>query len=118
MLAVLVAIFQEPLKQAVGVSAPAEKSSYRSCDDLPSINLSSSWHDADDFVETDWSTSTKPTLHILPTASCPRISYFKKNTALLDNQMEHTKFGNENTHRLMNGLSLTMYSRSTVPNYS
>ena len=94
----LVAIFHERSKQNVGISAASQKSSYRSLDDFSPISLSSSWYDADDFVETDWSTSAEPTLHILPVAKCPRISYFKKNTALADNQTEHSKFGNEDTH--------------------
>ncbi|KAJ3799089.1 golgi-body localization protein domain-containing protein [Lentinula aff. detonsa] len=99
----LVAIFKEPLKQAVGISAPPQKSSYRAREDLPIIDLSSSWYNMDDLVETDWSTSTEPTLHILPVASCPRISYYKKNTALVDNQMERSKFGKEHTHQCLLG---------------
>ncbi|KIK68037.1 hypothetical protein GYMLUDRAFT_238205 [Collybiopsis luxurians FD-317 M1] len=87
----LVAIFQEPGKQSVGISATSQKSSYRSLDDFSPISLSSSWYDTDDFVETDWSTSAEPTLHILPVAKCPRISYFKKNTALMDNQTERRR---------------------------
>ncbi|KAJ3853573.1 golgi-body localization protein domain-containing protein [Lentinula lateritia] len=99
----LVAIFKEPLKQSVGVSVPSQRSSYRAREDLPSIELTSLWHNVDDFVETDWSTSIEPNLHILPVASCPRISYFKKNTALVDNPMECSKFGNEHTHQCLLG---------------
>ncbi|KAJ3774447.1 golgi-body localization protein domain-containing protein [Lentinula raphanica] len=99
----LVAIFKEPLKQAVGVSTPPQKSSYRARDDLPTTDLSSSWYNIDDLVETDWSTSIEPTLHILPVASCPRINYSKKNTALVDNQMERSKFGTEDTHQCLLG---------------
>ncbi|KAF5390524.1 hypothetical protein D9757_002702 [Collybiopsis confluens] len=99
----LVAIFKEPGKQAVGISASADRSDYRALDDFPPIPLSSFWHDADDFVETDWSTTADPVLHILPVAKCPRISYFKKNTASNDNQTERSKFGNENTHQCFLG---------------
>ncbi|EEB98212.1 hypothetical protein MPER_02324, partial [Moniliophthora perniciosa FA553] len=98
----LLATFPEPEKQGIDVATPPHKSNYRTLSDIPPADLESPWHDMDDFIETDW----VPTLdagnasfHLLPIASCPRFAYFKKNSALLDDTTQSSKFGNEDTHQ-------------------
>jgi hypothetical protein len=99
----MLATFDEDLRQAVQMTAPPERSSYRAHKGLPAIELSSSWYDADDFVETDWSPSDRPTLHLIPVATCPHFTYFKRNSAVLGNTSERSKFGVEQSHTCLLG---------------
>lgn len=98
----MLATFEEPLKQAVPVTAPQQRSNYRARDDIPETELSSPWYDADDFIETDWSSCTTPTLHFLPVAALPRFAYFKRNSATSDSTGT-SKFGLERSHNCLLG---------------
>uniref|UniRef100_A0A0W0FJY9 Uncharacterized protein n=1 Tax=Moniliophthora roreri TaxID=221103 RepID=A0A0W0FJY9_MONRR len=98
----LLATFPEPEKQDIDVVTPPHKSNYRTLADIPTTDPESPWHDMDDFIETDWvptSDANNASFHLLPIASCPRFAYFKKNSALLDDTMQSSKFGNEDTHQ-------------------
>lgn len=97
----LLATFMEPLKQAVPVSSPSHRSNYRARDNLPSTDPGSIWIDGDDFVETDWTSTVPPTVHLLPVAACPSFTYIKRDFSASDNNLEHlerSKFGSEDTH--------------------
>ena len=100
---VMLATFDEELRQAVQMTAPSQRSNYRAHKGLPATELSSAWHDANDFVETDWSPSDNPSLHLLPVVTCPHFTYFKRNSALLGNTAERSKFGVEKSHTCLLG---------------
>jgi hypothetical protein len=102
-LRLLLAIFHEPLKQSVPVPSLAQRRDYWSRKNLPAIDPQSCWVDPDDFVETDYSPSTKPVLHLLPVAACPHFTYFKRSADTSDNALETTKFGAEDTHTCLIG---------------
>jgi hypothetical protein len=93
----MLATFTEPLKQSVPV-ASSERSNHRTRPDLPAVDSASKWIDSDDFVETDWLPSTRPTVYLLPVVACPRITYFKRNSKAQKAQEHSTKFGAEDTH--------------------
>lgn len=93
----LLATFPEPMKYQVPVASSPETSTYRTRNDLPSLDLASEWYDADDFIELDWSSTERPDLHILPVVSCPCFMYFRKNSQEVDGG----KFGDEQTHRCL-----------------
>lgn len=95
----LLAIFQEPLKSRVPLDPSRVETNYRNKDNIPEIEAGSPWIDMDDFVDWEWTPSGTPALHFLPAASCPRFTYFKRaylNT--MKDRVEHTKFGDEDTH--------------------
>ncbi|KAK7060550.1 Protein SABRE [Paramarasmius palmivorus] len=98
----LLATFPEPEKQDIEITNPPHKSNYRSLTDLPTTEPDSPWNDMDDFIETDWVPTLdagEPSFHLLPMASCPRFTYFKKNSAILEDSTQRSKFGNESTHK-------------------
>lgn len=99
----MLATFDEDLRQAVQMAASPHRSNYSAHKNLPTIDLSSAWHDADDFVETDWSPSDNPSLHLLPVATCPHFTYFKRNSAIQGNTAESSKFGVEKSHNCLLG---------------
>jgi hypothetical protein len=99
----MLAIFHEPLKKLVEVTSPPLRSNYRTRNDLPIIDPSSAWIDGHDFVETDWTPSVTPTVHFLPIAVCPRLTYFKHSSKTSATQVERSKFGAEDTHICLSG---------------
>jgi hypothetical protein len=99
----MMAIFIEPLKQSVDVTSSGQSSSYRMRDDLPVVESSSPWFDIDDFVETDWVPPVTPTLHLLPTVACSRITYFKRNSTSSESPTVTSKFGVESSHSCLLG---------------
>ncbi|KAF5344064.1 hypothetical protein D9758_008855 [Tetrapyrgos nigripes] len=105
----IVATFPDPLKKSVELqNQQPGRSNYRSRNDFSSIEQVSAWHDSNDFVEIDWSSSAQPELHILPVASCPRFAYFKRNLAAVDQDEDTSKFGNEDTHQCVLGTEPTV----------
>ncbi|KAH7921808.1 hypothetical protein BV22DRAFT_1114199 [Leucogyrophana mollusca] len=99
----MLATFSEPLKQAVPVSPPDNTGNYRTrLRPVPS-DVSPPWLDLDDFVETDWSSSSMPDIHFVPALSCPQLTYFKKNIRSSNNHAETSKFGAEETHTCLLG---------------
>ncbi|KAG6854824.1 hypothetical protein C0991_012014 [Blastosporella zonata] len=101
----LLAIFKEPLLQDVEMIAPPQRSNYRAHKHLPTTPCVSVWFDSADFVETDWSPSTEPKLHLLPVVTCPQFTYFKKNSVLPHNTTLLSKFGSEGSHSCLLGKS-------------
>ncbi|KAH7914213.1 golgi-body localization protein domain-containing protein [Hygrophoropsis aurantiaca] len=99
----MLATFSEPLKQAVPVSPPDNTGNYRTRLGLAPSDVPSPWLDLDDFIETDWSSSSVPNIHLVPALSCPQLTYFKKNVKSSANQAETSKFGTEETHACLLG---------------
>jgi hypothetical protein len=99
----MLAIFLEPLKKSVPVTSPPLRSNYRTRNDLPKKDSPSTWNDSDDFIETDWTPSTVPTVHFLPVMACYRFTYFKRNSSAPGNQVETSKFGTEGSHKCLLG---------------
>ncbi|KAG5725006.1 UPF0648 protein C3H5.09c [Termitomyces sp. T112] len=104
----LLAIFKEPLRQEIGMIAPPQRSNYRAHKNLPTIPSASVWFDTCDFVETDWSSSAEPRLHLLPLVTCPQFTYFKRNSVLPHNSTLSSKFGSEGSHSCLLGKSLSV----------
>ncbi|KAF9485263.1 hypothetical protein BDN70DRAFT_871269 [Pholiota conissans] len=98
----LLAIFQEPMKQNIDMTAPSQKSNYRKHTDLPITPPSSIWYDLGDFQELDWSPPDHCTLHLLPLAACPHFTYFKRNETLSGSH-QASKFGSEHSHMCLLG---------------
>ncbi|TCD68203.1 hypothetical protein EIP91_011375 [Steccherinum ochraceum] len=101
----LLAIFSDPLKEAVPLECSPIGSAYRNRENIPVIGPDSPWIDLDDFVETDWSAPGIPILHLLPVMSCPRFTYFRhaSKAAANENRVEVSKFDNEDTHLCLLG---------------
>lgn len=98
----LLATFSEPMKQTVQMTAPPQRGNYRNHTNLTTTSSSSIWHDLNDFVELDWSPSDNPSLHLLPLATCPQFTYFKRKEALAENKRT-SKFGTEHSHMCLLG---------------
>ena len=114
----MLATFDEDLRQAVRMAAaPPQRSSYRAHKGLPTTESSSPWHDDDDFVETDWSPSDNPSLHLLPVATCPHFAYFKRNSAITGNTTERSKFGVEKSHTCLLGEEPCGYTSFSSDNW-
>lgn len=94
----MLATFHEPLKQNVQITASTQRSNYRNHVDLPITASTSTWYDLEDFVELDWLSSSPPVLHLLPLATCPHFTYFKRNTSLPGVSPQTSKFGSECSH--------------------
>lgn len=95
----LMAIFSDSLKQHVPIEASHMESTYRTRQDIPTIDMNSPWADMDDFRDSDWNPPSTPVLHALPMVSCPRFTYFKRLFAsATQDKVESTKFGEENSH--------------------
>ncbi|KAG2156152.1 golgi-body localization protein domain-containing protein [Suillus clintonianus] len=102
----MLATFSEPLKQAIPLSFEGDRDANNSTRPLPT-SVPSDWIDADDFVETDWSSKHEPDIQLLPLLLCSRLTYFKKNVT--SGPMEGSKFGVEDTHTCLLG------SEASVP---
>ncbi|KAG2141789.1 golgi-body localization protein domain-containing protein [Suillus bovinus] len=96
----MLATFSEPLKQAIPLSFECDQNANNSTKPSP-ISTPSDWIDADDFVETDWSSKHEPDIQLLPLLLCSRLTYFKKNAT--SGAMEGSKFGVEDTHTCLLG---------------
>jgi len=100
----IMAVFKEPAKRSVSMEVPsAEQRNYMNWTDLPVEDESSPWIDNDDFVELGWLPTERPSVHILPIMTCPRVVYFKRNAANQDSDKYKSKFGNEETHKCLLG---------------
>jgi len=99
----MLSIFGDSLKKSVQITSPPQRCAYRTRDDLPSVDLESCWFDSDDFMDMDWIPSTKPMLHLLPIAACPRFTYFKQSASVTASQSDFSKFGAEDTHTCLLG---------------
>ena len=95
----MLATFGEDLRQAVQITAPPpQRSNYRAHKGLHTTDRLSPWYDDDDFIEIDWSSLDHPSLHLLPVVTCPHFTYFKRNSAILGDTAERSKFGVEKSH--------------------
>lgn len=93
------ATFKEPLKSQVSIDTSRVKGGYRLREKILATSLDSPWYDPDDFVELDWTSKARPTLHVLPIAQCPQFTYRKRNpTSSIPNSHISSKFGKEPTH--------------------
>lgn len=99
----VLATFSEPLRSKVQMTSPQQRSNYRAHQNLPITDPSSYWSDKDDFVETDWTSSLTPKLHLLPVVACPHFTYFKRNSTAPGNTTDASKFGVEDTHTCLLG---------------
>ncbi|KZT20386.1 hypothetical protein NEOLEDRAFT_1122781 [Neolentinus lepideus HHB14362 ss-1] len=92
------ATFKEPLKQSVPMEKSHNGSKFQ-VHDKTMPDTPSAWTDDNDYVETDWISSGTPTVHLFPTASCPRFTYFKSaSKATHPSYASRSKFGYEDTH--------------------
>jgi len=98
----LLATFSESMKQNVQMTAPPQRGNYRNHTNLTTTSSSSIWHDLDDFVELGWSPIDNPSLHLLPLATCPHFTYFKRKEVLSKSQRT-SKFGTEHSHMCLLG---------------
>jgi hypothetical protein len=98
----LLATFSESMKQNVQMTAPPQRGNYRNHTNLTTTSSSSLWHDLDDFVELDWSPIDNPSLHLLPFATCPHFTYFKRKEGPFKSQRT-SKFGTEHSHMCLLG---------------
>lgn len=95
----VLAIFQEPLKQRVPMESSQVESTYRTREGIPVTESNSDWIDMDDFMDTNWMPDSEPILHHLLAGSCPRFTYFKRAfTNTMKDRVDHTKFGDEDSH--------------------
>lgn len=99
----LLATFAEPLRESIEMTAPPQRSNYRAHQNIHSTAPSSPWHNEDDFIEIDWSPSVRPNLHLLPVMTCPYFTYFKRNSAAMENATGASKFGLEQSHTCLIG---------------
>jgi hypothetical protein len=125
-LRVLLATFEDPLKETVPMDATAQSSNYRAGRDIPTMDPGSVWVDIDDFVETDWAPQSVDTVHLLPAATCPQFTYFKRDKEAPKTKtrpgIDGTKFGDEDTHTCFLGtdacqchlLSLFIHAKTFV----
>jgi hypothetical protein len=106
-LRVLLAVFDDPLKESVPMDATSQSSNYRAPREMPIMNNNSVWVDIDDFVETDWAPPSVDTVHLLPAATCPQFTYFKRNQepsrVNRNSNIHGSKFGDEDTHTCFMG---------------
>ncbi|KAJ7507924.1 golgi-body localization protein domain-containing protein [Mycena galericulata] len=95
----MLATFSDPLKidVGVGVDSTPQRSNYRTLSDLPPLPVGSTWIDGDDFIELDWTPPSTPSLHLLPVATCPRFTYYRRSETTRQ-QEDCSKFGLEITH--------------------
>lgn len=107
----VLAIFKEPLKREISIAGPSLTSAYLKNTDLPQTSFTSPWYSIHDFVELDWTSSSEPTLHFLPLATCPRFAYFKRNAAKTGHKRDN-KFGVEPTHYCLLGEEPCKYLRT------
>jgi hypothetical protein len=112
----MLATFPEPLKQNVQITASSQRSNYRNHVNLPITASTSTWYDLEDFVELDWLSSSPPVLHLLPLATSPHFTYFKRNTSLPGLSPHTSKFGSEHSHICLLGKEqCELYRMSVLP---
>ena len=112
----MLATFHEPLKQNIQITASTQRSNYRNHVDLPITASTSTWYDLEDFVELDWLSSSPPILNLLPLATCPHFTYFKRNTSLPGVSPQTSKFGSECSHICLLGKEqCKLYRISVLP---
>lgn len=98
----MLAVFPEPLKKSVPLSANPDNSNKNQASS--SSGIPPSWLNSDDFVETDWSPAHNlPEIQLFPVLSCPKLTYLKKNSHVTEIQAENSKFGDEDTHTCLIG---------------
>ena len=98
----LLAVFPEPLKRSVPLSANPDNNNQNRASS--GSEIPPSWLDSNDFVETDWlPTHHLPEIQLFPVLSCPKVTYIKKNSHVTDFQAGHSKFGDEDTHTCLLG---------------
>ncbi len=113
----LMAIFSDSLKKHVPIEASHMESTYRTRQDIPTIDMNSPWADMDDFRDSDWNPPSTPVLHALPMVSCPRLTYFKRLFAsATQDKVESTKFGEENSHVCFLGKEPCMFCSVSAEN--
>jgi RNA pol II promoter Fmp27 protein domain len=110
----MLANFPEPLKRDVRITASDQRSNYRKHADLPITTSTSTWYDLEDFVGLDWLSSRPPVLHLLPLATFPHFTYFKRNTSLPGVFPQTSKFGSEHSHICLLGEEQCRFSRISV----
>jgi len=110
----MLATFSEPLKQDVQITASTQRNNYRKHADLPITTSTSTWYDLEDFVELDWLSSGPPVLHLLPLATLPHFTYFKRNSSLPGVFPQTSKFGSEDSHICLLGKEPCKLSRMSV----
>ncbi len=102
----VMAIFSDPLKQDVAMEMSGDQgdSSFLN-DPFAGEDPPSVWVDMCDFVELDCAPKDRnPSLSMLPIASCPRFSYFRRSSGQAQGgdlhgvASEQSRFGEENTH--------------------
>ncbi|EJD01130.1 uncharacterized protein FOMMEDRAFT_125792 [Fomitiporia mediterranea MF3/22] len=105
----ILATFVDPSKRLVDDQDALGESKYRDVRSDESVSkLRGFWFDLDDFVETDWKpTEENPRCHMIPIASCPRFTYFKRASRPHHDShqrtLESSRFGNEDTHVCLMG---------------
>lgn len=108
----IVATFSEPVKRLIDMEDSRRENKYKGIGE-DEDDASSYWMDLDDFAETDWRPDTEnSSIRLLPIASCPRFSYFRRSSGLHyhaqlgDNRQaafETSRFGSEETHVCLMG---------------
>ncbi|KAI9001069.1 golgi-body localization protein domain-containing protein [Trametes punicea] len=98
----MLAVFPDPLKQCTPLENTPLVSNYRTRNNLTPIDLTSDWVDMDDFAVYEEETPSLPDIYLLPAASCPRFTYFKRvdeyDSSGPEKPSDRTKFGSERTH--------------------
>ena len=101
----VLATFTDPYKCQFEIQDMGKEDKFKNVKSDETIeSLRGFWFDLDDFVEIDWQpTDDSPPVHLIPIASCPRFTYFKRanNQSLNDahhRATESSRFGNEDTH--------------------
>ncbi|KAI0719613.1 golgi-body localization protein domain-containing protein [Cerioporus squamosus] len=98
----MLAVFPDPLKQCTPLEFSPTGSNYRTRNKLTPIDLQSHWVDMDDFAVDELDASGETEVYLLPTASCPRFTYFKRTDdddfGSPDKPLARSKFGSEASH--------------------
>ena len=98
----MLAVFSDPLKQCTPLEYAPAANNYRTRTKLTPIDLKSNWVDMDDFAIGELEAPAETEVYLLPTASCPRFTYFKRmdedDFGPPDKPLARTKFGSEDTH--------------------
>lgn len=98
----VLAVFSDPLKQSVLLSANPNNTNQNKASS--NSEIPPSWLNSDDFVETDWSPAHGlPEIRLFPVLTCPKVTYLKKNSHVAGIQVENSKFGDEDTHTCLLG---------------
>lgn len=117
----ILATFSDPSKHLIDPQESSGEDRYKNVKpDLADEAPSGFWFDLDDFVETDWKpTEDNPSCYMLPVASCPRFTYFKRTSGQLhhgpeaeahNRAVESSRFGTEDTHVCLMGTESCKFS--------